>query len=70
MVFILFRNLALAGNILFVLWMLYNGIDEGFHGSAYQIISYVSLTLLLALNSGLHFYHFNKNVNKINEETK
>lgn len=61
MIYKLFRNLALAGNIFFVLWMLYNGIDEGFRGTAYQIMSYISLTLLLALNSTLHFYHLKKN---------
>jgi hypothetical protein len=62
MIYKLFRNVALAGNILFVLWMLYNGIDDGFRGTAYQIMSYISLTLLLGLNSILHFYHFNRNI--------
>jgi hypothetical protein len=46
--------LALCGNILFILWMLYNGIDEGFAGSTGpQIASYVGLTILLVLNSAL-----------------
>jgi hypothetical protein len=58
MIYKLFRNIALAGNILFVLWMLYNGINEGFRGTAYQIMSYIGLTLLLGLNSVLHFYHY------------
>jgi hypothetical protein len=48
------KYLAVAGNILFVLWLLYNGIDEGFRASAYQLMSYVGLTLL-ALNSVLLF---------------
>ena len=46
---------AVAGNILFILWMLYNGIDEGFRATPYQIASYVGLTLLLLLNSVLLF---------------
>jgi hypothetical protein len=47
-------KLALTGNILFVLWMLFNGIDEGFRGSTGpEIASYIGLTLLLALNSWL-----------------
>jgi hypothetical protein len=58
MIYKLFRNIALAGNILFVLWMLYNGINEGFRGTAYQIMSYIGLTLLLGLYSVLHFYHY------------
>ncbi len=49
------KGLAVAGNALFILWMLYNGIDEGFRASAYQLASYVGLTLLLLLNSVLLF---------------
>jgi hypothetical protein len=49
------KLIAVAGNILFILWMLYNGIDEGFRASAYQLASYVGLTLLLILNSVLLF---------------
>jgi hypothetical protein len=49
-----FTYLALCGNILFILWMLYNGIDEGFMGSTGpQIASYIGLTALLILNSVL-----------------
>ncbi len=46
---------ALAGNILFILWLLYNGIDEGFRATPYQLMSYVGLTLLLLLDSVLLF---------------
>ena len=28
----LFKYLAIAGNVLFILWVMYNGIDEGFRG--------------------------------------
>ncbi len=49
------KYLALSGNILFVLWMLFNGIDEGFRATPMQLASYIGLTLLLALNSILLF---------------
>ena len=50
------RDLALAGNILFILWMTWNGIDERGQGATlYQIASYVGLTVLLILNSYLIF---------------
>ncbi len=51
----LLKYCALAGNALFILWMLYNGIDEGFRATPYQLASYVGLTLLLLLNSVLMF---------------
>jgi len=42
---------ALAGNILFMLWILYNGISEHFRGTIYQKLSYIGLIGLLAINS-------------------
>ena len=30
---------AVAGNGLFILWMLYNGIDEGWQATPYQMLS-------------------------------
>ena len=52
-----FKYAAVAGNVSFVLWMLYNGIEESGSGQAtiYQIISYIGLFLLLTLNSILLF---------------
>ncbi len=47
------KLLAILGNILFILWMTYNGIDEGFRGTIYQVMSYIGLTVLLILNSYL-----------------
>jgi len=43
--------LAISGNIIFVLWILFNGINENFEGTAIEKISYISLMLLLCLNS-------------------
>jgi len=43
--------LAIAGNILFVLWILYNGINESFQGTTIERISYITLMGLLAVNT-------------------
>ncbi len=48
-----FKYLAIAGNILFILWVTYNRIDEGFSGTLVQKTSYVGLMLLLVLNTVL-----------------
>lgn len=42
---------VIAGNILFILWITYNGIDSGFSGTIIQKLSYVSLVTLLTLSS-------------------
>jgi hypothetical protein len=44
---------AVAGNILFVLWILYNGINESFQGTTIEKISYIALMGLLAVNAFL-----------------
>ena len=49
----LFKYLAIAGNVLFILWVTYNGIDEGFSGTLVEKVSYVGLMLLLVLNTVL-----------------
>ena len=46
----LLRIIAIAGNVVFILWITYNGIDEGFKGTLPQIASYIGLTALLILN--------------------
>ena len=48
------RLVAIIGNAIFVLWILYNGIEEGSQGTTiYQIVSYISLIFLLILNAFL-----------------
>ena len=47
--------LALAGNLVFILWITFNGINEGFEGSLIEKASYVGLVGLLAINSFLIF---------------
>jgi len=46
----LLKYVVIAGNVLFILWVTYNGIDEGFSGTLPEKASYVSLMLLLVLN--------------------
>ncbi len=42
---------ALTGNILFMLWITYNGIHEHFRGTVYEKLSYTGLMGLLAINT-------------------
>ena len=49
----LFKYLAIAGNVLFILLVTYNGIDEGFSGTTLEKMSYVGLMVLLAPNTVL-----------------
>lgn len=44
------RYVALFGNAVFFLWIIVNGIDEGFKGTAVEMISYIVLLALLAVN--------------------
>jgi len=44
---------SISGNILFILWMTYNAISDHFRATVYELISYISLILLLAVNSFL-----------------
>lgn len=47
------RTVAILGNVLLALWLLYNGVDDGFQATPIQLASYIFLWLLLALNSYL-----------------
>jgi len=49
----LFKYLVIAGNVLFILWVTYNGIDEGFQGTLPEKASYIGLMALLVLNTVL-----------------
>jgi hypothetical protein len=49
----LLRFAAISGNILFVLWVTFNGLKEHFSGTIYQKLSWLGLTLLLSINSFL-----------------
>jgi len=44
------RNSAIAGNVLYVLWMLRNGLEVGFRGRPVEVASIAGLIVLLALN--------------------
>jgi hypothetical protein len=45
--------LAIAGNLIFILWILYNGINEDFSGTLIEKLSYLGLMGLLSVNSYL-----------------
>ena len=51
--FSLLRSLAIVGNIVFVLWILINGINEGFKGTNVEKFSYITLMGLLTVNAFL-----------------
>ncbi len=44
---------AIAGNMLFVLWILINGINESFKGTKIEVFSYITLMVLLIVNTFL-----------------
>jgi hypothetical protein len=47
----LLRYAALFGNVIYILWLLYNGIDEGFRGiNTVQGIAVMGMMVLLILN--------------------
>jgi hypothetical protein len=50
-IYILFRYIAIVGNIVYVLGILRNGINEGFRGTIVEIVSYIGLVFLLVLNT-------------------
>ena len=47
--------LAIAGNMLFLFWILYNGINENFQATTIEKMSYVTLMGLLTVNAFLLF---------------
>ena len=47
------RYITIIGNAVFVLWLLVNGIDEGFRATPVQLASYICLFVLLSLNTWL-----------------
>ena len=49
----LLRFAGISGNVLFVLWVTFNGWQQGFSGSIYQKLSWVGLITLLSINSFL-----------------
>jgi hypothetical protein len=44
------KYLALAGNALYILWILYNAVDSGFQDKPVQIVALTGLLILLILN--------------------
>jgi hypothetical protein len=46
-------SLAITGNIIFIAWVSYNAIDDGFNGTLPEKVSGIFLIILLAVNSFL-----------------
>ena len=46
----LIKYAAIAGNVLFVLWILFNAMDEGFQGTLPEKLSAIGLIGLLSVN--------------------
>ncbi|MEO5783101.1 MAG: hypothetical protein ABIQ07_07515 [Ginsengibacter sp.] len=60
------KYLAIAGNIIFILCILYNGgIDKGFNGTIYQKMSNIILLGLLTANSLLLISRTSPNTNEL-----
>jgi hypothetical protein len=47
---LLLKSGAIAGNLLFILWVSFNTLKEHFAGTVYEKISYVALMGLLITN--------------------
>lgn len=47
---LILKKMAIAGNIIFVLWILFNGMNEGFKGTMVEKFSYAALIGLLSIN--------------------
>ena len=43
----------MAGNAVYIVWIVYNGIDEGFRGTIVQMVSFTGLITLLILDTVL-----------------
>jgi hypothetical protein len=49
----LLRYVAIVGNGVYILWIVWNGINEGFKSTPVQVVSYLGIITLLALNGVL-----------------
>ena len=47
------KYLAIFGNVAYVLWIIWNGMEEGFKATIVQQVSYLGIILLLILNAYL-----------------
>jgi len=47
------RYFVIAGNVVFVLWIIRNGMEAGFRGRPVEVASWVGLIVLLVLNAVL-----------------
>jgi hypothetical protein len=45
------RFVAIAGNVLYLLWVMYNGVSEGFRGTPVYIVTMIGVMGLFVLNA-------------------
>ena len=57
----LLKCAVISGNALFILWILYNGVNAGFKGTLLEKISYFTLLGLFIVNTVLTFRGSRKN---------
>ena len=63
----LLRYAAIAGNVLFILWVSFNAIKEGFSGTLPEKFSYVGLMGLFTTNCFLLITRFQNNKVALNK---
>jgi predicted PurR-regulated permease PerM len=44
------RYLAMAGDVAYILWIVYNAVDDGFRTRGVELVALTGLLLLLVLN--------------------
>ncbi|HXR50272.1 MAG TPA: hypothetical protein VN778_04580 [Verrucomicrobiae bacterium] len=54
-------KLLIAGDVLFILWILYNGMDSGWQATPLQLVVYIALIALLSLSS-IFLYSYSKSL--------
>lgn len=47
----LVKYAAIFGNVIFIIWIIFNGISEGFVATLLEKLSYIGLIILLGLNT-------------------
>ena len=47
------RYVGIIGNVVYFLWIVRYGINEGFHGSLVEVVSVIGLLVLLFFNVAL-----------------
>jgi len=57
-------RLTIAGDVLFIFWILFNGMDSGWQATGRQWAVYITLVLLLGLSGVLIYSYSNKQLKR------